>query len=322
MKDIIVENYNNFERELKVRLKVEPELAGNQIELTLDSQCDSEVRRGHHEIICQNGTVKTWEKFSLKIKLNPEICDLRPPLENIRIVASVYGQTDSSMDITLGKILRCSVVQCFISTIFLWQSLSVSVTADTVGLWSMRITKCAGRMTLVLSISAGPASVLTTRAHCVSARREVWVGRMRERNVRRRERARSVPATDAASVGPASVTRAGSGNTAPAGRPTSRTAGEVITSAARRVRPSVSARPAGRWTAPGGVPVRWRRGTSAGLAWEGGRGQERLRSTAVAGGVAPVTSASATRDSRANTVRWKPRSTPRREPVRAWRPAF
>lgn len=116
MKNIIVEKYQNFKGELKVTLKVQPETLEPHVVLTLDSDCDekvvggsqvSEVAGGSQEITCKGVTVEDYEDFSLKIKLNPEICDLslRSHERSFRIVASVFGQTDTSFEISVGKIL-------------------------------------------------------------------------------------------------------------------------------------------------------------------------------------------------------------------------
>ena len=104
LKNLIIDNYQHFERELTVKLRVEPENAGNHIKLTLDSECGSKEVDGYHRITCKGGAdmEKRWETFSLEIKLNPEVCHLK---ENLKIVASVYGQTDSSLNINVGKIM-------------------------------------------------------------------------------------------------------------------------------------------------------------------------------------------------------------------------
>ena len=112
LKKIIVENYKAFEGELKVRVRVVPENVGNHIALTLESQCGEKVVnetariicKGEIicEIICKGATVKEFENFSLKIELDREVCDLNVP--KITIEVSVFGQSDSTLSITVGKI--------------------------------------------------------------------------------------------------------------------------------------------------------------------------------------------------------------------------
>ena len=58
---------------------------------------------GHHEIICKDAKVNISENFSLIIKLNPEVCD-RQNKSNIVINVNVFGQSASTLPITVGKI--------------------------------------------------------------------------------------------------------------------------------------------------------------------------------------------------------------------------
>ena len=102
MKKIIVDNYEKFRGKLQVTLKV-PENVKNYIEISMESTCGSTEEGGDHEIICKNVTTVEWQKFSLKIKLKHEVCD--PGLRSFEIEVSVFGQTDSTLPITVGEIL-------------------------------------------------------------------------------------------------------------------------------------------------------------------------------------------------------------------------
>ena len=101
LRKIIVDNYNKFKGKLQVRLKV-PENVKNYIQLTLDSECVSKEVGDNHEIICNKVSVTDWKNFSLKIKLDREVCNRG--LSRFQIEVSVFGQKDSTLPITVGEI--------------------------------------------------------------------------------------------------------------------------------------------------------------------------------------------------------------------------
>ena len=117
LKDLIVEKYQNFKGELKVTLKVEPELLGSYAVLTLDSNC-SEGKPGDQEITCKKVNVDNYETFSLKIKLNPDICELAESQRRFKIEASVFGQKDSSFEVSVGKMILCGTLWSDLYEIF------------------------------------------------------------------------------------------------------------------------------------------------------------------------------------------------------------
>ena len=107
LQKIILDSYNNFEGELKVELRV-PDNLRDYVELGLTSNCKLEEKKGRdsQEITCKNVTVKEYENFSLNIKLKPEICNLDEDVrKNFNIEVNVFQQRDSSLNISVGKIL-------------------------------------------------------------------------------------------------------------------------------------------------------------------------------------------------------------------------
>ena len=54
--------------------------------------------------------VDNYETFSLKIKLNPEICELAESQRRFKIEASVFGQKDSSFEVSVGKMILCGTL--------------------------------------------------------------------------------------------------------------------------------------------------------------------------------------------------------------------
>ena len=109
----IIESYDNFKGELKVELKVVPDDVRTHVELDLTSDCklQDKKERGSPEVTCKNVTVKYFENFNLKINLKPEICNLNESKRNFSIEVNVFQQRDSSLNISVGKIL-CIRVEC------------------------------------------------------------------------------------------------------------------------------------------------------------------------------------------------------------------
>ena len=98
------EQYENIATSVSISPKnFQPASAEQFVTIRLDSSCGDKLRPAENEVICEKVVIDQKFDFTALIELQPEICDNVNTKDKITFDLRVFGQSNSTLTVEIGR---------------------------------------------------------------------------------------------------------------------------------------------------------------------------------------------------------------------------
>lgn len=107
------EQYENIATSVSISPKnFQPASAEQFVTIRLDSSCGDKLRPAENEVICEKVVIDQKFDFTALIELQPEICDNVNTKDKITFDLRVFGQSNSTLTVEIGRCCFNLVESC------------------------------------------------------------------------------------------------------------------------------------------------------------------------------------------------------------------